>query len=178
VAFTNRGNLYQVRLDRLPKKRLKGKGVTLQALAGFDREEHILYVSKRSRLKSNQFIFVSSTGHAKRVDGKELISNRTKVLGTKLDQETDLTFVKQIDQEDRVTIQSKLGYVGQFELGSISKMGKQAKGVITLNLKDGDTISNVWLTESKKPETLLINGKDVLSSDIKVSARNVRGKKN
>lgn len=177
LVFTNNGNLHQLKMKDIPHGKLKDKGTTVQALSGFELGEHIVHIATKEEAPKKTFLFVNSSGLAKQVEGKELMSNRSKVLSTKLDKEDRVVFVQEVTSgKEKVILQTKQGYVLKVKIDVFSMMGKNAKGMVSINLKKDDIVDQVFLVgEASQP--LMVNGTKVDAKDIPIGKRGTVGKR-
>lgn len=177
IAFTNFGTLYQVKLKDIPKGKLKDKGLTIQAIAGLERNEYPVYVATKNELEKGTFLFVTKQGLSKQTEGKELASTRSKVVGAKLNEGDELLFVGPVNSaEQNLLFQTKRGYVAQMKSDVFSVMNKNAKGVTSLSLKEDDELENVYLLNKEDVKELSVNGKTIQSSELPISKRGATGK--
>lgn len=176
VIFTNYGTLYQVHLKDVPKGKLKDKGVTIQSIAGLKRDEHPIFITTKNHLKEQKLIFVTKQGLTKQTQGKDLVSKRLKMIGTRLNDGDELRFVDFVSSDDKyIVFQTQRGYVAKIKTNSFSVMNKNAKGVISLSLKEDDELKSAYLTNDEEAE-LNVNGRTIQISEIQVSNRGVVGK--
>jgi len=176
VVITNFGTLYQIKMDAIPKGKMKDKGATIQALAGMERGEYPIYVTTRKGLETGVYLFVTKTGLAKRTKGEELVSTRLKMAATKLQPSDELVYVgKAPFGSDLLLIKTKRGYVAKMEVGGFGVMNKNAKGVISIHVKENDEVEEAMILGQDEWE-LSVNGKNIQSSDIPLSKRGAVGK--
>lgn len=176
VAFTNLGNLYQLKLNDIPKGKLKDKGATIQALAGLERGEYPVFVSTKAKLEEETYLFITKSGLAKQTKGADLISSRMKVAAAKLNYADELIFVGNVQEEQRLVLQTKRGYVAQLNPTVFAVMNKTAKGVNSLTLKENDELENIYLLPKGVDKELSINGKNISTAEISESKRGSVGK--
>lgn len=177
VVFTNEGFIYQIKLDDVPKGKLKDKGLTVQSLANLNRREYPIYVTTFKLLEKGTYLFVTKLGLTKQTKGINLVSNRSRVIGTKLNKDDGLIFVEEITpNSDQVVFQTKRGYVARMKLDEFSIMGKTAKGVMSINLKEDDELEHIHLLKEGGIKDLSIHGKTVKTSEIPPTKRGSSGK--
>lgn len=177
MAFTNYGNLYQIKLKDVPKGKLKDKGATIQAIAKLDRGEFPIFVTTKSELKKETYLVVTKNGLAKYTDGEELMSIRGKVVATKLNKGDELLFAEPVSKKNKsLVIQTQRGYVAQMKLNVFPKMNKTAKGNISVSIDDNDALEHVYLLEKDEVKELHLNGKTIKTSSLSMSKRGSKGK--
>ena len=85
-VFTNKGRMHQVKMDKIPRCKMKEKGTLIHSLCKMENdEEGILYTSFADLFES-MLMFVTKTGFIKLVSGVEFETNRQMVAATKLDE--------------------------------------------------------------------------------------------
>lgn len=177
IAITNRGTLYQIKLENVPKGKLRDKGVTIQAIAGLERGEHPVYITTKNNLEKETLFFVTKQGLTKRTEGKDLVSTRLKVIGTKLNKKDELLFVGTVNSDEQIALfQTKRGYIAKIKADAFSVMNKNAKGVTSLSLKESDQLENIYLLHKDEEKELSVNGKMIEISQLPISRRGVVGK--
>lgn len=177
VAITNKGNSYQIKLSDIPKGKAKDKGVTIHMLAGLKRGEFPVYVSVQGELRDKELVFVTRSGLIKRTDGKQLITNRKKMIATGLKDGDELVFVGDVGEKQELVVVTKKGYIGKFHSEEFPIQNKQARGVKSLSLKEDDVIDSVYMMGVEGKEEFSINGKSVCVKDIPFIKRGNFGKR-
>ncbi len=180
--FTDTGQMHQLKCQDIPGGRLRDKGTPLDNLANYDsRTEQILAVVPDSRLSSSKLLFVTRSSMVKIVEGKEFIVQKKTVASTKLAAEDSLTAVmllenREEDSPGSVVLQSEGGYFLRFPLSEISMKKKSAIGMRGMSLKEGDSVTHVYLPRGSE-DSVIYKEKELVFSKIRLMSRDKRGVK-
>ncbi len=181
--FTRGGMLYPIKVRDIPAGRLREKGTPLDNLCPYDssREEILLFSAERE-LRKAQVLFVTESSLIKLVDGTEFLVQKKSVAATKLAEGDRLTFVCLINgDQDKgnpcVVLQSEDGYFLRFSLSEVSTKKKNALGIRGMHLKDGDKITQVYVTGAGAGDHILYKDKELYFQKIKLMSRDGRGVK-
>ena len=83
--FTDKGNMHQVKMEKVPRCKMKDKGTLIHSLCKMENdEEGLLYVSFEELFESI-LLFVTKNGYIKLVSGAEFETGRQMIAATKLD---------------------------------------------------------------------------------------------
>ena len=80
-VFTKAGNLYQIKVEDIPRGKMKDKGVPIDVLCKFKEKETTLLIAP---LDSKHVVFVFANGYAKNVPIAEYESRQKLTVATKL----------------------------------------------------------------------------------------------
>lgn len=144
-VFTAEGNMYQLKAEKIPKARIKEKGVLIQTLCKVDHEEIILYTSFEE-LYESQFLFATKKGFVKLVSGIEFETNRNQISATKLDDDDQVVGVTQLTGGDilkdnhKVVMLTDKGLSLGYSVSEVSEMKKTGRGVKGIQLDKGDFV--------------------------------------
>ena len=183
--FTDAGVMHQIRVSDIPGGRLRDKGTPIDNMSGYDSsKEKILCMTSDRRLDSSFLLFVTRQAMVKVVPGTEYRSKNKTVLATKTGEGDSLLCVKLLpaDYTKRkafVIIQSTEGYFLRFALEEVTEKKKGALGVRGMNLTDGDTVRDVYLSGLNKgdPDFILYKDKELYFTKLRLMSRNTKGVK-
>lgn len=187
-VFTADAKLHQVKVQDIPKVKLKEKGIPLDTMISIDiysDVQKILYIDVFSNFTDKSLVMITSQSFAKIISASEFESFRSNVRSTKVSEDDSLIYVTSIDMKnvDEYTIAflSQDTFILKFLLSSIPVVKKDALGVKCLALnKDSFIVScGVYKNQSayfdiKTEEEL--NTKLELNK-FKYQGRNTKGKK-
>jgi len=126
-VFTDKGNLYQIKIDTIPKGKMKDKGSPLDVLCKFkEHNENILLLSTDKELMNKQIIFLLKSGYLKQVSYKEYISNYKCIVATKL-YDSELIGILAVTSKETITIKTNKREL-KIKLDSFEKHTKGLKG--------------------------------------------------
>lgn len=142
--FTDKGNMHQVKADKIPRCRMKDKGTLIHSLCKMDNEEEgLLYVSFEDLFES-MLMFTTKSGYIKLVSGVEFETGRQMIAATKLDEGDSLVGVELLTAADvltgtkKVILLTEKGYSLGFPVGEISEFKKTSRGVKAISLEKND----------------------------------------
>ncbi|MED0951164.1 DNA topoisomerase 4 subunit A [Bacillus mobilis] len=174
-VFTNQGRLYQIKLADIPKVKIKDKGVPIQRLGKMQKNEYPLYITTNAELEKERVIMLTKTGLIKQTLCSELISSRSVVVATKLEEDDEVIQITPINEVDEdVLVFSKKGYILRFSINEIPVLRKNAKGVKAVSLMEEDVIEGVYIVNENNKDVKQLNGKQIELSKVE---RKTRGKK-
>ena len=91
--FTDKGNMHQVKMEKVPRCKMKDKGTLIHSLCKMENdEEGLLYVSFEELFESI-LLFVTKNGYIKLVSGAEFETGRQMIAATKLDADDEVVGV-------------------------------------------------------------------------------------
>lgn len=182
LLFTNLGNAIYRPVHELTDIRWKDIGEHLsQTLMNFDNHEEIIYAELVENFEEGTYFAATKYGQIKRFERKEFTpwrtykSKSTKYAKLKDDEDVVIT-VSPVDLDDIMLITEK-GYALRFNIEEVSVIGAKAAGVKAVNLKDGDTVASVFISNTSSIYLLTQRGslKRMATDDIPVTSRAKRG---
>ncbi|MCQ3908083.1 MAG: hypothetical protein MJ200_00520 [Mycoplasmoidaceae bacterium] len=101
----------------------------------------------KQAVNKQQIIVVTKSGLIKRCELSEIITKRTSLINyAKLDADDRVVAVFPLDNEQqKVVICSKRGYINCYSIDQIPFVSKNAKGVKAMGLKENDVIASAFL---------------------------------
>ena len=145
--FTDKGNMHQVKMEKVPRCKMKDKGTLIHSLCKMDNdEEGLLYVSFEELFESI-LLFVTKNGYIKLVSGAEFETGRQMIAATKLDADDEVVGVIMLSASDvltgtkKVILLTKDGLSLGFPLSEVSELKKTSRGVKGITLEKEDTVA-------------------------------------
>ena len=133
--FTDKGNMHQVKMEKVPRCKMKDKGTLIHSLCKMENdEEGLLYVSFEELFESI-LLFVTKNGYIKLVSGAEFETGRQMIAATKLDADDEVVGVIMLSASDvltgtkKVILLTKDGLSLGFPLSEVSELKKTSRGV-------------------------------------------------
>ncbi len=173
--FTNAGNMHQVKVDKIPRCKMKDKGTLIHNLCKMDNEEDgLLYISFEDLFES-MLMFTTKSGYIKLVSGVEFDTTRLQVAATKLDVGDELVGVCPLTASEvlagnkKVILLTEKGLSLGFPVAEVSEFKKTSRGVKAIALEKGDSLVFATAVEPAA-ETFEYAGKTL-------NARRVRNRK-
>lgn len=148
VIFTSNGKVINRPVHEIPDIRWRDMGQHLSQNLSFDSDERIVGVFNYRELpQDRKFVFITKDGYIKQTNVKDFEKKRNyqsqSYSAIRLNSDDDaLLNVKEVtsSQNNDVFLVSQRGYGLRYSLNEVSTYGPNAKGVISINLKDGDTV--------------------------------------
>jgi len=92
--FTDNGNVHQIKVQNIPTKKVREKGVPIDNLGNYSSQgENIIALMSFDMIKDKKLLFTTKKGMIKLVDGSEFETNRKTVAATKLGKDDELVSV-------------------------------------------------------------------------------------
>ncbi len=180
--FTNTGSMHQVRVDKIPRCRIKDKGTLIHSLCKMDnQDEGLLYVGFEDLFES-MLMFTTKSGYIKLVSGAEFDTARLQVAATKLDAGDELIDVSMLTASEvlagtkKVILLTDRGLSLGFPVGEVSEFKKTSRGVRAISLDKDDFLVFATAVEPSA-ETFVFNGRTLNARRVRNRKRAARGQK-
>ena len=93
--FTDNGNVHQIKVQNIPLKKVREKGVPIDNLGNYSSQgENIVALMAFSMINNKKLLFTTKNGMIKLVDGSEFETNRKTMAATKLGKDDEVVSVK------------------------------------------------------------------------------------
>ena len=93
--FTDNGNMHQIKIIKMPIKKIRDKGVPIDNLGNYSSAgESIVALFSASMIKDKKLLFTTKKGMMKLVDGSEFETTRNTIAATKLGEDDSLVGVQ------------------------------------------------------------------------------------
>lgn len=193
--FTDKGNMHQVKVQQVPLKKVREKGVPIDNLGNYSSEgENILALFNYESIKDKKLLFTTKDGLVKIVPGEEFETNRKTMAATKLADGDELASVEitkpdpiltsdELEAEatqgvfNDVAIQTDQGVFLRFPMEQIPEQKKGTKGVKGIKLNDGDYVVNAYVIDKNGDQKVKCNGRSVELKKLKLGNRATKGVK-
>ena len=180
--FTDKGNMHQVKMEKVPRCKMKDKGTLIHSLCKMENdEEGLLYVSFEELFESI-LLFVTKNGYIKLVSGAEFETGRQMIAATKLDADDEVVGVTMLSASDvltgtkKVILLTKDGLSLGFPLSEVSKLKKTSRGVKGITLEKEDTVAFATVVHPAA-ETFEYEGKTLNARRVRNRKRAAKGQK-
>ena len=184
LVFTNRGRLYWIKVYQLPQATRAGRGkpvVNLLNLMEHERAQAILPV-KQSEMKSEGRFVVMATaaGVVKKTTLLEYSNPRPSgIIAIRIDENDSLINAALTDGAHKVMLFSNVGKAARFAESNLRPLGRIARGVRGMRLKEGQKIVSMLTGESDEWLVLTATekgyGKRTRASEYAVKGRGGQG---
>lgn len=180
--FTDKGNMHQVKMEKVPRCKMKDKGTLIHSLCKMENdEEGLLYVSFEELFESI-LLFVTKNGYIKLVSGAEFETGRQMIAATKLDADDEVVGVTMLSASDvltgtkKVILLTKDGLSLGFPLSEVSELKKTSRGVKGIALEKEDTVAFATVVHPAA-ETFEYEGKTLNARRVRNRKRAAKGQK-
>lgn len=180
--FTNLGNMFQIRADKLPKCKIKDKGALVHTLCRMSNDEDALLYTAFEDLYESMLLFATKGGYIKLVSGAEFETNRGQIAATKLEAGDEVCGVTVLTAGDvlagtkKVILLTEKGLSLGFPVGEVSELKKTSRGVKAITLEAGDSLTFSTAVE-QDAETFEYEGKTLNAKRVRNRKRAAKGQK-
>ncbi len=154
AVFTNKGNLYQLKMKDVPVANKKERGKPIQVLVGMDADELPVFTTLSSILVEQKahWVFVTKEGSAKVVSGKEFETARAKLAGTVLKENDELFQIVPYNAKDEYLFLTSHERAMRLPMKSYLKVLKKNSAGYQLARLDKDEIIEMGLVVGDQTE--------------------------
>ncbi len=145
LLFTNSGRVFWIYAHEIPKMDRMAKGTTIKKFIRLENGEKIVSAIGVGKFDERQVVILSPDGYIKRVSLEEF--ENAKRAGIRASG-GEIAFAEMIEGES-VVITTRGGYAVRLKSSSIPEYSRNAKGVIALKLREGDSISSLVASEGE-----------------------------
>ena len=141
AIFTNLGNIYQLKINDLPRLKMKDKGQPIDVLCGFKENEYILLIKPMNEITNSKVLFIFDDGYIKNVEGKEYITRQKQTVATKLYNNNIYEILCYSNEKTLKVTTNKKTYEVDLTKQELHK--KSVKGSKWIKLKTNETLTKV-----------------------------------
>ena len=163
MFVTNRGQLYWLKVYRIPEGSRTAKGKAVVNLINLQPDEKITSIIPTTDFKENKsLVFFTRKGIVKRTNLSEYSNIRSNgVRAINLDEDDELVESKIVMPETKwLFIATKKGICIRFKIEDVREIGRVARGVTAIKFKiDEDYVCGATTIENEEDEILMISEK-------------------
>ena len=180
MLFSNLGRMYRIKAYEIPEGTRTGKGMNIINILPLMPEEKITIILPASELDEEKYIaMVTKKGIIKRTKVSEFRNTRKSgIIAISIDEDDELGFVRMTDGDQNIFIATKDGLAIQFKEENVRAMGRNARGVRAINMREGDSVIDMAITdENTRILTVTETGYGRISniSDYRLQTRGGKG---
>ena len=176
--FTNKGQLYTIKIMDLPFGKFRDKGVPIDNVSNYSTEkEDIVFIASQTELNLSRMIFVTKLSMMKLVDGGEFDVSKRSVSATSLLDKDEVVQISLVKDQRNIVLQTAEGFFLRFPIEEIPQKKKNAVGVRGTKLTGNDFVENVYFTQNALEHTIVYKGKNIELNKIKLGKRDTKGVK-
>ncbi|SMO78652.1 DNA gyrase subunit A [Halorubrum cibi] len=157
LVFTNHGQIYRLKTYEIPEMSRTARGKSAVNLLDLDDGEEIEAVVNTDDLDDDEFLtMVTRDGYIKRTAVDEFGNIRsTGIRAIRLEDGDELVDVEVTDGGTDIVIGSRDGMAIRFDEGDVRPMGRTARGVIGIDLREGDRVAGVAAVDAARHDWVL-----------------------
>ena len=175
LMFTDNGKIFVRKVYRIPEASRTAKGSNLINIIEIEKGERVTAMIALDEFREGEYLtMVTEKGVIKRTSVMEYEYQRKGgKIAINLDEGDKLIFVGHTTGENHVLIGTKNGYAARFHENKVTVVGRTARGVRGIDLRDGDIVCGVVIVDTeKKLLTITENGFGKKSDFSEFEARN------
>ena len=176
--FTEAGQMHTIRMQDLPVKKLRDKGIPIDNVSNYKTEsERTVFACSQETLLGGRFLFVTAKGMVKIVEGSEFESARKTIAAAKLQEEDRIAAIREVKDETALVLRTAGGIFLKFPISEVPCQKKAAMGSHGIRLAGHDFVEEVYLIGEGHAGTVIADGREVDISRMKMSKRDGKGTK-
>ncbi len=180
MLFSNLGRMYRIKAYEIPEGSRTGKGMNLINILPLMPDEKITIILPASELDEDNYIaMVTKKGTIKRTKVSEFRNTRKSgIIAINIDEDDELGFVRMTNGKQNIFIATRDGLAIQFKEENVRSMGRTARGVRAINMREGDRVIDMAIVdEESRILTVTETGYGRISSiaDYRLQSRGGKG---
>ena len=171
LFFSNKGTVYSLNVYDFPEGSRQAKGLPIINVLPLSQDEQITAVVPVANFDpASNLIMLTKKGYIKRIGLDNFASIRKNgIIAIGLEEGDTLNWVKQANNTDEVFIATSCGMAIRFALEDLRPLGRSARGVNSMKLRQGDTIIGCDIVPANFDADLLVITSDGFGKRSKMS---------
>lgn len=149
--FTDKGNMYTLKMKDIPRTKMKDKGIPIDTKCGIDKDEYILEIVANDIFKTNDIMYIFKNGTCSRILGEDLQVRTKKTACAKI--ESEILGVIIVNNNTKIEIEYDNNKSKVINLKNIEAKKRKQKAVKLLTKKN--TIINKFIIDSIEGEVAI-----------------------
>ncbi len=181
MMFTTLGRVYRIKAYEIPEGSRTSKGINLVNIVPLQPEEKITLIMPCTVEDENEryVTMVTKKGIIKRTRLSEFKNTRRSgIIAITIDEDDELGFVRMTRGDENIFIATHKGMAIRFDENNVRAMGRTARGVKAINMREGDKVVDMAICNSDtKLLTVTETGYGRISpvSDYRLQSRGGKG---
>jgi DNA gyrase subunit A len=180
MVFTDQGKVYNLKVHEIPEAQAASRGKAITNLANISADEKVAgIITFREFVPDRYVVMVTRKGVIKKTDLSEFDNMRASgLIAMGVDEGDELISVELTDGKMKIFIATHEGMAICFDEDDVRSMGRQARGVRGVDLRDDDFVVSVSaVTGDEQMLSVTENGygKQTALSEYRVQSRGGRG---
>jgi DNA gyrase subunit A len=166
LFFTSEGKIFVLPAYDLPEVKRTARGTPITAYLNLNSEENekIDIILPIENIDQGSLFFVTKKGVVKTTDLEKFSKVRTKgIRAINLDDDDKLISVGTVKDRDLIFISTKLGKANLFDESNVRSMGRTARGVRGIKLREGDEVVSAAVIPMNVEDTEELSEEEVIS---------------
>jgi DNA gyrase subunit A len=180
MVFTDKGKVYNIKVHEIPEAQAASRGKAITTLAHISAEEKVAGIVAVREFSADKYVvMVTRRGIIKKTELSEFDNLRASgLIAMTVDEGDELISVEVTDGKKKIFIATHNGMAICFDESDVRPLGRQARGVRGIDLRDGDYVVSVSAVTG--PEQILSitqrgYGKQTPLSAYRVQSRGGKG---
>lgn len=171
LFFSSKGLVYSLNVYDFPEGQRQAKGLPIVNVLPIEQDEKITAVVPVSSFDPNQnLIMLTKNGYIKKIGLDNFSSiRRSGIIAIGLEEGDALNWVKLSNENDEIVIGTSCGMAIRFPLNEIRPLGRSARGVTSMKLRQGDSIIGCDIVPRDYDADLLVATSDGFGKRSKLS---------
>lgn len=142
MFFTSFGRAYKLKSYEIPEGSRTGKGVNIANLLPIAQDEKVTSMIRVQSFDEDKYlVMVTRNGVIKRTHLSDFSTTRKGgVIAVNLDENDELSWVRLTEGSSDLLVATRFGMAIRFNENDVRAMGRTARGVRAISLKDGDSV--------------------------------------
>jgi DNA gyrase subunit A len=142
MFFTSLGRAYKLKSYEIPEGSRTGKGVNIANLLPIAQDEKVTSMIRVQSFDEDKYlVMVTRNGVIKRTHLSDFSTTRKGgVIAVNLDENDELSWVRLTEGSSDLLVATRFGMAIRFNENDVRAMGRTARGVRAISLKDGDSV--------------------------------------
>jgi DNA gyrase subunit A len=181
LIFTDVGRIYWLKVYRIPDVGAAGKGKPLVNLLDMDKNEKVTDMISVAGFDGDAYVMmVSANGYVKKTPLSAFANPRAAgIIACSVDEGDRLLKVELTSGGDQILLATRGGKAIRFKETDVRHMGRTARGVRGISLKDGDEVVSMCVAPDEEREVLTVTangfGKRTMLSEYRLQHRAGQG---
>jgi DNA gyrase subunit A len=178
LFFSNRGTVYSAKVFDVPEGSRQSKGQAVVNLISINANEQITAVVPVKNFDDGIYLnMLTSDGHIKKTSISDFASVRKSgIIAITLEKGDSLAWVRISDGTKTLVLGTADGMVIRYNEEEVRAMGRNARGVRAITLREGDKLVGFDVVDSSEEINLLLITNDGFGKRVKISEFRVQGR--
>jgi len=157
LFFSNKGKVYAERAYQVPEADRNGKGTPINNILPLESDEKITAIAHVEDFESGYFVLCTRQGRIKRVEISSFEAVRASgLIAIDMEVGDELGWVYRSSGYDHILLVTARGYALRFDENEVRVMGRTARGVNAMRLREGDKLAGLAILNETTQTVLIV----------------------